>query len=163
MPILFIDWHRYLQTLIDLPSFEELRRLYVPIGIVPEQFVGSKSGRIIRDLPEIVEEGSQTVLLGEPGSGKTWAMRHLVLTQAAAYLRGDDSNHVPIYGELRDWHIPVEGAVERPSKVEVFRFLWQVLQQFQPDLSLLQPNEYQAILEKAFQGLRGPRSQLCDR
>jgi len=92
------------------------------------------------------------ILLGEPGSGKTWAMRHLALTQANACLRGDHSDHFPIYAELRDWHIPLESADERPPKVEVFRFLWKVLQQFQPDLSLLEPNEYQAILEEAFQG-----------
>jgi hypothetical protein len=147
-----IDWRRYLQKLIHQPSLKKIGNLYVPIGVNTAGFVGTRSKRIIRDLPAIVGEDSQIVVLGEPGSGKTWALLHLLLVQADEYLAGGEiAAPLPLYLELRDWDCSPEAAIREPSRFEIFQLLWLNLCRFQSELSQLEASSYHTILEETFE------------
>src|SRR6266705_5018533 len=122
-----IDWDCYLRRLIMSPPFEKVRDFYVPIGIELESFKyhGWNQNKQQNELDQVIAENPKLVLMGEPGAGKSWALRNLVFKQVAKGLEQDDPlSQVPIYTELRDWEISPDQEATEPSWLDVAKFLW---------------------------------------
>ncbi|MGA9304474.1 MAG: NACHT domain-containing protein [Candidatus Sulfotelmatobacter sp.] len=89
--------------MLEPPDFERRQRvsiagLYVPPVIV--QMIGETAVLRLREitLRQFAQEVDRTVLLGDPGSGKTTAAHVLMYTEAA-----DPAGHIPFLVTLRDF------------------------------------------------------------
>src|SRR5712692_4537271 len=105
-----IDWYRYVQGVKKSSDFQKIQEFYVPIGIETKQFksVGWGSDKESKTLGSMLEEKSRKfILLGEPGAGKTWILRHMFLREATESASSASMlSTIPLYTELADWNIP---------------------------------------------------------
>ena len=141
-----IDWLHYLSEVRKSSAFQRVQHLYVPIGIETEHFrtAGWNSDRKPRTLRSLVEQNSRKlVLLGEPGAGKTWSLRRLVLSEAA------DATIIPLYTELADWNVAPERRTIEPSRVELFQFLWNSLRRYLEELPVYDSIRTPDVLDQA--------------
>lgn len=142
-----IDWYRYLREVQKSIDFQKIQDLYVPIGIEIGHFrtAGWSPNKKPKTLRSVLDEDSRKlVLLGEPGAGKTWILRHLVLSEAT------DASTVPLYTELADWNISPERRAVEPSRIELFQFLWKTLRRYLKELPVYDASRSPEILEQAF-------------
>jgi hypothetical protein len=125
-----IDWVLSTRQLLGSFSFRKVSRTYYPLSLSPLHFnYGSIKPPPLK-LTAIIKKETRVVLLGEPGAGKTWTLKHAILKEGDDFLQGRYKRlRIPIYSELRDWNVSAKALSDGPSYVELIHFMSKFIPQ----------------------------------
>jgi len=148
---------RYLQSIIESPDFSVWSELYVPLKATPltglkgsswkeafaQAFLRKPANGGGEDVLSLLEQSNSTLLMGEPGSGKTTVLKYLTWTLAKrASIQWDEDSRreqivVPLFIRLHELRrikdveelilaqFQAYGIREIKSKDDLRRFLFQ--------------------------------------